>query len=170
MHPIRSVILALVFVATTFTSAASEASDYTASRIVMLQPDWLIGQRVEVLSLVDTIKAVQSAVSGYSGNGEDAAAIASCSIFVALRHPARLRTWSVCAGSDAPALDAHIARSVPVSAIGSVKEGSVIIELAAPDAPPAAGPGTLPAQWRRVAEDHGETLEMEQLLNLVWPM
>lgn len=170
-QPIATLMIALA-AGSSMAAEPPKGVEYKASQLVMLQPERVIAQRVEVSPLVETIKAVQVVASGYRVEGKAPDWVRACSVFVAIRHPSQLRTWSVCDGADAPGLDAAIAAGVRETSIAPVKEGSVIVQLVAPDtsAATATGPGAVPGAWRAVAAGHEGPVEMEQLLNLVWPM
>ncbi|HEY0503690.1 MAG TPA: hypothetical protein VGD42_09370 [Lysobacter sp.] len=168
---IRTLPLLAALLLATGAAAADGATGYRPSKIVMLQPSSLIGERVDVQPLADTLMAVQSAASSFRMEGKPDDWVNSCSIFLVLRPQSHLRTWSVCDGQDAPELDALIASSLPADAIATVREGSVILQLSAQGAPAGPQVGTLPLAWQQVAQVHGDApLEMEQLVNQVWPM
>jgi hypothetical protein len=165
-------LLALVLALATGGAAADDGSaGYLPSKIVMLQPDWLIGQRVDVQPLAETIRAVQAAASSYRAEGKPDEWVNTCSIFLVLRPQAHLRTWSVCNDKDAPELDTLIASSIPADSVADVREGSVILQLAAQGAPEGPQVGTLPLAWQRALHGRDDApLEAEQLVNQIWPM
>lgn len=166
--PLLSVLLAL---ATASAAADDGAAGYRPSKIVMLQPDWLIGQRVEVQPLAETIRAVQAAASFYRVEGKPDEWVNTCSIFLVLRPQAHLRTWSVCNDEDAPDLDTLIASALPTDSVADVREGSVILQLSAQGAPAGPQVGTLPLAWQRALQGRSDApLEAEQLVNQIWPM
>ena len=164
-------LLAVLALATGVAAADDGAGGYRPSKIVMLQPDWLIGQRVDVQPLAETIRAVQAAASSYRVEGRPEEWVNTCSIFVVLRPQSHLRTWSVCSDEDAPELDTLIASSLPADSVATVREGNVILQLSAQGAPDGPQVGTLPLAWQRALKNGGDApLEAEQLVNQIWPM
>jgi len=152
-------------------AVAGDGDGYRPSKIVMLQPDWLIGQRVDVQPLAETIRAVQTVASSYRVEGKPEEWVNTCSIFLALRPQAHVRTWSVCSDEDAPELDTLIASSLPAASVAAVREGNVILQLSAQNAPAGAQVGTLPLAWQHALQGHGDApLEAERLVNQIWPM
>lgn len=140
----------------------------------LLQPDWLFGQRTKVEKLVVTTKAVQDLLTAYAAAYSQQDSIDSCSIYLAVRTGQQLKTWTVCKGQDRSEIDAFIAAKIPREKIAPVNDGTLILSIHGLDSSGDSLDVSLtPSAWQQAAKGanlpEGKGLEMEQLVNLVWP-
>ena len=147
----------------------SAGTPYQTQSIVLLQPDFVLKERVPSIdSLSGYIKAVQAATEATMGR--EAPSPASGFVVLAVRPGGRSMVWL----DFQPALPDAVARRL-TEAIQSVppfeaRGGVVVFALNATlwDAPAAQGFPN-PSAWRKAMEGRSEPMEIGDLVDQVWP-
>jgi hypothetical protein len=154
--------------------SANRTKGFDTALVRLLQPDSLFAERGDAKALSNTIKAIQTALSAYGASRPDPDSIDGCAVYAAIRSGERLKTWTQCEGEDRREIDAFIGSRIDKKAIAPVSEGALILSIHGIDANPGnLAVDLMPSEWRKAAEkagagfEHG--LEMEQLIDLVWP-
>lgn len=171
-------VLALALTASSTANAlASEpslrTSGFDVGVIRLLQPDWLFGQRTNAKALAMTMNAIEESLSAYANERPNAVSIDSCATYVAVRSQRKIKTWTQCGGKDYREIDAFIADRIKPDQIAPVKQGSLILSIHGMDSDSENLDVKLtPGEWQQAARRNSPengSLEMEQLVNLVWP-
>ena len=91
----------------------------------------------------------------------------TCIIFAAVRPARRMKTWTICSGNSAPhtplELDERIAEEFDAEQISDVT-GLVLFSIHG-----RAATNGIPEEWKRVAEDLGRAVEVERIVDHIWP-
>ena len=159
--------LLLAFALATAPAAAVPVSHppFEIGSIMLLQPDWLIGQRANAAGLSKTIKRVEAIAATWSRGVEGGD---QCNVYVALRPARQFRTWTACASADGTTLDALVATQLAATDVADVSEGTVVLSLqGASSWSKGGGADRFPAAWAEAAG--GESMEMEALVDRAWP-
>jgi hypothetical protein len=158
-------LIALLVSGSTFA-----AESYSVQNIMLLQPDFVLTERVEVGELSDYIKSVNAAAQ------TSLASIAKPSptagfIVVAVRPGGQSKVWL----DFSPALSAAVATQLRSSlervATFKAKVGVVVFAINSTLWGAAATErlGPSPAEWREAMKDKSDPMEVGDLVERVWP-
>lgn len=159
-----------ILFALSMLGAVATAEPYRMTQIVLLQPDAVIGRRVEVQALSDYVRQVNAAAQAHLA-GVAGPAPAAGFVVIAVRPEARSRVWldfdPPLPPDVAAALRASLERVTPFDA----KDGMVVFAISATLWGAATTERSLPSlpEWDAALKDTQVPLETEALVERVWP-
>jgi len=158
-------LLAMLISAPTFA-----AQPYAMQNLMLLQPDSVLSQRVQVDDLSHYIKSVNAAAQASLSEVAKPAPTAGF-IVVAVRPGGRSKVWL----DFSPALPAPVATQLAASLERvppfQAKGGVVVfaINTALWGAAPTTHPGPSPQEWKDATRGVDRPMEIGDLVDLAWP-
>lgn len=145
------------------------ATPYQTQGIVLLQPDFVLQERVPSIdSLSGYIKAVQAAAEATMAR--EAPSPTSGFVVLAVRPGRRSMAWLDFQPALPDAVAARLTQAIQAVPPFEARDGVVVFALKATlwDAPSAHGFPN-PSAWRKAMEGRSEPMEIGDLVNEVWP-
>lgn len=152
------------------SGSALAAETYHVENVMLLQPDFMLQERVRVDELAQYIRAVNTAAKASLENVADPAP-SSGFLVMAVRPGGRSRAWldftPPLAHATADELRSAVERVTPIQA----NEGVVIFAVRSTlwGAPATQQQGPFPAEWKQVFDSMDAPIEISELVERAWP-
>ncbi len=159
-----------VLAAMLLSAAASAATPYRTESIVLLQPDFVLKERVpSVQSLSEYMKAVQSAAE--SALADEQPHPATGFLVLAVRPGRQSMVWLDFKPSLPEPTAAKLRTAILAVPAFEARGGVVVFALNSSlwDSPPSQGFPN-PQEWSKAMEGRSEPMEVGDLVDKVWPV
>ena len=160
----------VALLAVLLSGSAFAAKPYNMQSVVLLQPDFVLSERVEVTDLSNYIKSVTAAAdTTIAGIGKPVPA--SGFIVVAVRPGGQSKVWLDFSPALPSAVAAQLRSSLEKVTPFRAKGGVVVFALNSTlwGANPTARTMPSPFEWNDAMKSSGDPVEIGELIERVWP-
>ncbi|MEO8673768.1 MAG: hypothetical protein ABI411_20865 [Tahibacter sp.] len=166
---LKTLLRAAALVALLYTNASFAAKPYSNEGIVLLQPEFLLQERVTVDDLGNYIKAVVAAATATLATENNLTPSAGFLVF-AIRPEGTSKTWLDFNPALPAALDARLRAALDAVPPCKTQRGVVVFAIDSS----LSGASSLqrepaPAEWKKALKTPTEKVEIAELMDRVWP-
>lgn len=162
--------IVFAFIVSLLSGYVIAADPYSVENIMLLQPDFVLAERVDVNDLSNYIKSVNAAAAASLATTAKPSPAAGF-IVIAVRPGGQSKVWLDFSPTPPPAMAIQLRSSLEQVAPFSAKGGVVVFAISATlwGAAATERPGPAPTEWQEATKDKSEPMDVEELIEQVWP-
>lgn len=162
--------IVFAFIASLLSGSVIAADPYSVQNIMLLQPDFVLEERVDVGDLSNYIKSVNVAAATSLATAAKPSPAAGF-IVIAVRPSGQSKVWLDFSPALPPALASHLRSSLEQVAPFRAKAGVIVFAINSTlwGAAATTRQSPSPTEWREAMKEKSDPMDVEELVERVWP-